>query len=287
MDKEYRSFEFAADDGLRLAGRDYGRDTGDRTPVVCLAGLSRNGRDFHPLAQRLVDQGRRVITLDYRGRGMSAWDENKSNYNIIREAKDVVNALDFVAIGRAVFIGTSRGGLILHILGAIAPGRIAAMVFNDIGPVIESDGLRNIRDYLSIGRQFSGFLDAATHLQLIHGAAFTALADSDWLDMAKAIYRDIDGPVVADFDPALTEPLKEMDFSQPLPDMWPQFDSLGSIPLLVIRGENSTLLSEKTVSEMALRHPDIRVLIADGQGHAPLLHLPAVFDEIAAFLANR
>ena len=155
--------------------------------------------------------------------------------------------------------------------------RITAIVLNDIGPVIESDGLRRIRDYLSTRAEPANLGGAATHLKAVHGAEFPALASCDWSDMAEAIYRNIDGKLVADFDPALVEPWKAMDFSKPLADLWPQFDSLAASPLLIVRGENSRLLSETTVQTMLVRHPTARAIVATGQGHAPLLHLADVY----------
>lgn len=282
---DFQTFHVVTDDGLRLYGRDYGRQRGDREPIVCLPGLSRNSRDFHLFAMRLASEGRRVISLDYRGRGLSDWDANKGNYNIVREAQDVVQMLDQLGIRRAAFVGTSRGGLILHILGGMISERIAAVVFNDIGPVIESDGLKRIRDYLSIRPKLATYSDAANHLKAIHGAEFPALAESDWHDMAGAIYREIDGTLTADLDPALVEPLKSMDFSAPLPDLWKQFDLLAAIPLLIVRGENSTLLSKQTVAEMLSRHPQARAITANGQGHAPMLHVDDVYQPVASFLS--
>jgi pimeloyl-ACP methyl ester carboxylesterase len=286
QETDFDIFHVRTDDGLTLYGRDYGTENAGRPPIVCLAGLSRNSRDFHQFALRLSQESRRVIALDYRGRGLSDWDVKKENYNIAREAQDVVLALDSLGIDKAAFVGTSRGGLILHILGAMIGDRIAAIVLNDIGPVIESDGLRRIRDYLSARAEPADLGGAAAHLQKVHGAEFPALAASDWDEMAEAIYREIDGKLVADFDPALVEPLKAMDFSKPLADLWPQFDSLAAIPLLIVRGENSSLLSQTTVRNMLARHPMARSIVAAGQGHAPLLHLPDIYATIREFLAG-
>jgi pimeloyl-ACP methyl ester carboxylesterase len=283
---EFKTLHIQTDDGLRLYGRDYGSEHRQRLPIVCLAGLSRNSRDFNKLALRLTAENRRVIALDYRGRGLSDWDDKKENYNVGREAQDVINLLDSLCIESAVFIGTSRGGLILHVLGAIAPERIAGLIFNDIGPVIESDGLRRIRDYLTVRQELATFADAAAHLRYIHGAEFPILDPTDWLEMAHALYKEGNGAVTADFDPALVEPLKTIDFSKPLPNLWQQFEALASIPLLVIRGENSKLLSDVTVSEMIKRHPHAHSFVAGAQGHAPLLHIKDVYAGVRAFLQS-
>lgn len=284
IEQRFKTINYLSDDGLRLYGRDY--DAGQRhpVPIVCLAGLTRNSRDFEPIAIRLMNDGHRVITLDYRGRGLSDWDENKANYTIGREAQDVVAALDHLGIKRALFIGTSRGGLILHVMAATALERIAGIVFNDIGPVIEPDGLRRIRDYLSSRSAFSDVAAVAEALKRIHAAEFPALDPDDWLEMAYALYRQNDGMWHADFDPALVEPLKAMDFSAAMPDLWPQYALTANLPVLVVRGEHSRLFSQDTVQEMLKRHPNAGAHIASGQGHAPLLHLDDVYEPLAAFL---
>ena len=283
----FTPLQFTSDDGLSLYGRDYGSGNSGRLPIVCLAGLSRNSRDFHQLAIWLASQGRRVVTLDYRGRGLSAWDPDPTNYNIGREAQDAVVALRALDISRAIFVGTSRGGLILHILPALAPGMIAACVLNDIGPVIEAAGLRVIRDYLSARAEPKDFIEAAHALEATNGADFPALRDDDWSDMAFAIFRETDGRIVPDYDPALVEPLKTMDMDQPLPDLWQQYQTLASIPMLIVRGENSKLLSADVAREMIQRHdPEIHLAIAGGQGDAPVLHIPDVRQQISDFIES-
>lgn len=284
---DFHPFQFTADDGVTLRGRIYGdRNTGMR-PIVCLAGLSRNSRDFHPLATLLSARGREVITLDSRGRGLSDWDPNPANYNLLREAQDVLQAAAHLGITEADFIGTSRGGLILHFLPAMAPGLVRSIVLNDVGPVIELEGLRRIRDYLAARPEPKDFAQAARALKATQGGDFTILADADWVDMADAIFREIGGKIVPDYDPALVEPLKTMDFSQPPADLWEQFGSLSSIPLLIIRGENSTLLSSATVEEMLRRHGGAEAAAAPGQGHAPLLHVNGLAGAVADFLDRR
>ncbi|MGX9991099.1 alpha/beta hydrolase [Rhizobium sp. WSM1274] len=282
---------YASSDGLKLYARDYRPGevaTAGRLPIVCLPGLTRNTRDFHPLAlllSRDTTAPRRVIALDSRGRGNSAWDENKANYNLAIEAGDVIAACTTLGIERAIFIGTSRGGLILHLIAATRPDLLEAVILNDIGPVLEAEGLARIRDYLNSGRKPGDWNEAAVILKENHGASFTALAEEDWHEMALALCRDIDGRPVADYDPAIAEALKSIDFSQPLPDLWEQFESLGRLPLMLIRGENTSLLSLESAGEMARRHSGLIRHTAEGQGHAPLLHLDNIPTAIRAFLA--
>ncbi|MBB3161804.1 alpha/beta hydrolase [Rhizobium laguerreae] len=284
---------YTSSDGLRLYARDYRPDqaaAAGRLPVICLPGLTRNTRDFHPLAlllSRDTTMPRRVIALDSRGRGNSAWDENKANYNLAIEAGDVLAACAALGIERAIFIGTSRGGLILHLIAATRPDLLEAVILNDIGPVLEAEGLARIRDYLNGGRKPADWNEAADILKENHGASFAALAEEDWREMALALYRDIGGRPVADFDPAIAEALKSIDFSQSLPDLWGQFESLSRLPVMLIRGESTLLLSQETAGEMARRHSRLILHAAEGQGHAPLLHLGNIPTTIRAFLATR
>ncbi|EJC78614.1 putative hydrolase or acyltransferase of alpha/beta superfamily [Rhizobium leguminosarum bv. trifolii WSM2297] len=283
---------YTSPDGLTLYARDYRPDetvAAGRLPVICLPGLTRNTRDFHRLAlllSRDMTAPHRVIALDSRGRGNSARDENKANYNLTMEAGDVVAACAALGIERAVFIGTSRGGLILHLLAATRPDLLEAVILNDIGPVLEAEGLALIRDYLNSGRKPIDWGEAVDILRDNHGASFAALAEQDWREMALALYRDGGGRPVADFDPAIAEALKSIDFSQPLPDLWEQFERLAHLPLMLIRGENTSLLSRETADEMSRRHPGMILHAAEGQGHAPLLHLGNIPAAIRAFLAS-
>jgi pimeloyl-ACP methyl ester carboxylesterase len=279
----FTEFQFAADDGIRLHGRVYGTPDGAR-PIICLAGLSRNGRDFDQIASLLSASGRQVVTLDYRGRGLSDWDPNPANYNLLREAQDVLQAAAHLGIGEADFIGTSRGGLILHFLPAMAPALVRSAVLNDVGPALEVAGLAKIRDYLSARPEPRDFTEAARALKATHGDDFPALVEHDWSDMSKAIFRRVGDRLVPDYDPALVEPLKTMNLDQTPPQLWEQFDGLRASPLLVVRGENSSLLSEATVDAMLVRHGRAKAITAPGQGHAPLLHLPGIATEIVAFL---
>jgi pimeloyl-ACP methyl ester carboxylesterase len=278
------------EDGLSLYVRDYGNDrpgVQTRLPVVCLAGLSRNSRDFHELAihlSRRTLQPRRVITLDYRGRGRSDWDRDSGRYQLPVEAQDVVAICTTLNVDKADFIGTSRGGLILHLLAVSNPTLLNSVVLNDIGPVIELSGLLRIRDYLTATNHVLEWNDAVEHLKHLHGAAFPALKGDDWATMAHAIYRQNGREIVPDYDPALAGTLRDLKADTPFPDLWPLFDRLTTVPLLVIRGERSTILSEDTVKEMIHRHPNAKSVIAKGQGHAPLLHLEEPMQAIEQFL---
>ncbi|KSV73367.1 hypothetical protein N185_19985 [Sinorhizobium sp. GW3] len=283
----FHEHNFRSSDGLLLYARSYGPPPSPSaaTPIICLPGLTRNSRDFHELASFLsTSRGIPVIALDYRGRGNSERDADKSRYTVAVETTDVITACAHFAVEKAIFIGTSRGGLILHNLVDRAPSLIAAAVLNDIGPVIEIGGLLAIRDYLNSSAAPASWAKAPGYLRTLHGGDFPVLSDRDWSDMAKAIFRDEDGIPVPDFDPAIAQSLRGLTLETPLPDLWTPFDAMNQVPLMVVRGEHSRLLSETTVREMRRRHNAMTAFIAPGQGHAPLLHLDGPRDAIAAFL---
>ena len=286
-DAAFSDFFYAAQDGLRLHARVYGAASEGTLPVVCLPGLTRNARDFHELATFLSREARRprkVIAFDYRGRGESACDPKPENYTVDGEAHDVLDGLAALGISEAAFIGTSRGGLIIHALATKQPAVLKAVILNDIGPVLEAEGLAHIRSYLEGASQPATWDDAVRLQRAIHGPTFPALSDADWERFAHAIYRDENGRPLVDFDPLLLAGLKSLDLSAPVPDLWPQFEALSGIPLMAIRGENSRLLSTATVDEMARRHPGMKAISVQGQGHAPLLETGDLPERIAAFI---
>ncbi|MBB6466837.1 pimeloyl-ACP methyl ester carboxylesterase [Aminobacter lissarensis] len=286
----FADFFYTSQEGLRLHARIYG-DEPNRSettrPVVCLPGLTRNARDFHNLALHLAndpEKPRRIICFDYRGRGQSSYDPNWQNYNVGVEAADIIAGLDALGVTEAAFIGTSRGGLIIHVLTMTRPALIKAVVLNDIGPVIETAGLAHIRAYLENASRPVDFAEAVRVQKTVHGDAFPALSDADWHRFVHAIYRDEAGTPVADYDPALLNTVMAMDLSQPLPELWPQFEVLASVPMLAIRGANSRLLSAETLEEMRRRHPQFAAFTVEGQGHAPLLETGKLPARIADFL---
>lgn len=282
----FEDFFYQSADGLRLHAQIYGKDL-PGLPVVCLPGLTRNARDFHEIALYLSNRSqkpRKVITFDYRGRGKSAYDTDWKKYDVGVEAQDVLAGLDQFGIARAHFIGTSRGGLILHVLAMLRPAILASVILNDIGPVIEAAGLQYIKDYLGKARRPRNLAEAVEAQKRDHGAAFSALSDADWERMVRAIYREDSETLVPDFDPALLTGLMAADLTQPLPALWPQFEALKAVPAMVIRGENSLLLSAATVSEMAARHPGLEAITVSGQGHAPFLETGDLPKRIEMFL---
>ena len=289
-DADFSDFFYTAPDGLQLHARVYGEANSGAWPVVCLPGLTRNARDFHELAlylSRRADGPRKVIAFDYRGRGLSDHDPDIGHYNVGIEAGDVLAGLSALDIEQAAFIGTSRGGLIIHVLGALKPTVLKAIVLNDIGPVIEAEGLAHIRCYLDRAPKPKTFAEAVAAQRQTHGGDFPSLTEIDWARMVAAICRETEAGWVPDFDPALVDTLASVDFSKPLPDLWPQFDALAAVPLLAIRGANSKLLSVATLDEMGRRHPGMESITVEGQGHAPFLETGGLLEKIAAFLGQK
>lgn len=281
----FRDVFYSAPDALKLHARVYGSPRTDRLTAVCLPGLTRNARDFHELALSLAAE-RQVVVFDYRGRGQSAWDPDWRKYNLQVETADVLAGLIALGVEKGVFIGTSRGGLVIHLIAAIRPSLLAAVVLNDVGPALDGEGLAHIRAYLERAPKPRSFEEAVAIQRAVHGSAFTALTAADWERMVTALYRHENGDIVADFDPGLLKVLKAFDLNKPLPELWPQFEGLKGVPLLVIRGANSKLLSQQTLAEMARRHPDCRTVTVEGQGHAPLLETGALPGLIGDFIAG-
>ena len=281
----FSSHFISAQDGLVLHLRSYGDDASPLTPVVCLPGLARTGGDFDALALALAAAGRRVVALDYRGRGLSQWDANPAHYDVMTENADIQAVLAAAGIEQAVFVGTSRGGIHTMVLSATRPRLIKAAVLNDIGPVIESKGLARIKGYVGKLPQPRNWADATDLIKRLASAQFTGLSEAEWDEFARLTFVETNGTLAARYDPALSKGLAAIDLSAKIPDLWPQFDGLKHVPLLVIRGANSDLLSPETLAAMAARHPRCETFSVPGQGHAPLLLDTPSIERIAAFVA--
>ena len=277
-----------APDGLKLHVRCHGRRDAPSLPVVCLPGLARTAADFDELAAALAGDGgsRRVLALDYRGRGRSDHDRNPDNYNLVVELADLLAVLTALDVGRAVFVGTSRGGLLTMMLATARPGVMAGAVLNDIGPVIEAKGLVRIKGYVGKLPQPKNHEDGAEILRRLFDAQFPALDSHAWLAASRRTWHERDGRLVPTYDVRLSKTLEGIDIEKPLPTLWKEFDALGRIPLMVIRGANSDLLSAETVEAMRQRRSAMETVVVPDQGHAPLLAEASVIRQIGKFVEN-
>ena len=278
------SIFFSSNDGLRLHARCYGARASAVTPVVCLPGLTRTAADFEVLAERLSAAGRRVIALDYRGRGLSAYDPNPANYNVRAELGDVLTVLDALNVRSAVFIGTSRGGILTMLLATVRPQVVAAAILNDIGPVIDLPGLLRIQSYVGRLPAPQDYADGARILRGLFAAQFPMVSQEGWLASACRTFKEDDGRLVPTYDVKIADTLKDIGPETLVPDLWQQFDALAQVPVMVIRGARSDLLSAATVEAMNARHPDLRVVEVADQGHTPLLEDEPTLAAIARFV---
>jgi pimeloyl-ACP methyl ester carboxylesterase len=278
-----------APDGLRLHVRSYGPRLAPNLPVVCLPGLTRTTADFDDLAAVLAadpDMPRRVFSLDYRGRGRSDYDSDARNYNLNIELADVLAVLTALDIQPAVFVGTSRGGLLAMLLAAARPTSIAAAVLNDIGPVIEPTGLARIKSYVAKLPQPKSFEEGAEILRRAFSQHFTDLSHDDWLAFSHRSYKVEQNNLVPAYDLRLAKTLDGIDFHRPLPPLWAEFEALGRTPLMVLRGANSDLLSEETVAAMQARRSQIETMTVPDQGHAPILSGANLLGRLRGFIAS-
>jgi pimeloyl-ACP methyl ester carboxylesterase len=258
-------------------------------PVVCLPGLARTGADFEVLAMALAGDRKRpryVVTMDYRGRGLSDYDRNPFNYNFAIELADVQAVLTALDIGPAVFVGTSRGGILSMLLASARPTVIAGVVLNDIGPVIEVQGLARIKSYVGNLPEPKSFSDGAKILRRVFAAQFPKLSDDDWDAFSRRAFKEQDGRLRPTYDVRIARTLQGIDLGRPFPSLWVEFDALAGVPAMVIRGANSDLLSPATVAAMRARRPDLDAIEVPDQGHAPLLVEPETIAHIGLFIAR-
>lgn len=283
----WRDLWITVRDGLKLYGRHYPAPRSKRRPVLCLAGLTRNSRDFHKLATELSGAGaeaRDVFTLDCRGRGRSEHARQWQDYAVPIEMFDVQDFMAAHQLHEAGIVGTSRGGLITMVMAAVQPSLVGPVVLNDIGPVIDREGLLRISGYVGRTPLPQTWDDAARMLAQANRSHFPSVSEDEWRVVAQQWFNDDGGRPAPGYDPKIARSfsVKEGD----IPALWPQFGALKRSPVLVIRGALSDLLSEATVAEMQRRHPAVEAFTVEAQGHAPLLRDDPSIARIQRFFAE-
>lgn len=281
---DYREHRYQSACGqLELFARDY---PGDGPPLLLMHGLTRNSGDFEPLAQHLAGDYR-LIVPDQRGRGLSQDDPDPSHYRPDVYAGDMFALLASLGIESPGLIGTSMGGLMAMVMNAMKPGTFPAIVFNDIGPVLDPAGLARIGSYVGGGQPFADWDAAAQACAAINADAFPDLDAANWQAWARRTCRVLpDGRIAFAYDPAIADGFADIG-DEPQPDMWPLWEALGDTPVLVIRGALSDLLAPDTVTEMENRHSGSFTHVdVPNRGHAPVLDEPAALAAITGFLKD-
>jgi pimeloyl-ACP methyl ester carboxylesterase len=273
-------------DGLRLHYRDYAGGSDGRPPLLCLPGLTRNARDFEPLASRLAGEWR-LICPDMRGRAESAQAKDPMTYVPLTYVQDVSRLLGDLAITRFVAIGTSLGGLITMLIAATHREWLAGALLNDVGPKLEDAGLNRIRAYVGVGQSHPSWVHAARALEEANRDIYPGYDLEQWLAMAKRLYRlSGTGRVVLDYDMRVAEPLR-LAGGEAGVDMWPVMAAFRRVPTLILRGERSDLLSAATAERMAAEiGPDAELVTVPNVGHAPVLDEPEAAAAVDRLLAR-
>jgi pimeloyl-ACP methyl ester carboxylesterase len=273
-------------DGLTLYARDY-PVSGDEEglPVIALHGLTRNSKDFEVVAPLIAAMGRRVVVPDVRGRGRSEWDPNPSRYQPKIYARDVTDMMKALEIDRAVFVGTSMGGIITMALAAMRPRAVAAAILNDVGPAVAPEGIARILSYAGQAASICGWDDAAGYMAKTNGVAFPAFGEDEWMAMARRTFRERDGVPQLDYDPAISVVLSKPPsrFAGWIAGLL--FRKLAQKrPTLLLRGELSDVISADIASRMQRVAPGMQRVDIPKVGHAPMLTEPSAVDAIRNFL---
>ncbi len=274
-------------DGLKVFTRDYPAEGSTRgLPVICLHGLTRNSADFEVVAPRMAALGRRVLAFDVRGRGRSDRDPVPARYIPPTYVGDILFAMNTLDIERAIFVGTSMGGLMTMIAAAVAPGRVAGAVLNDVGPVLNTSGLTRIAQYVGKAPPQGSWQALAELIKASQAAAYPDADDTFWTAFARRTGRELpDGRVAFDYDPAIAH-IFEQPPAAAAPDLTPIFQALAPVSTLVVHGLLSDILLPEGVAAMKTLKPDLEVVQVPRVGHAPTLEEPAAWQAIEGFLAR-
>lgn len=283
----YSEFNYTTQAGLKLYAREYGSRQSARVPVLCLPGLTRNSKDFHAIASHLAPH-RRVLCPDFRGRGKSEYAESWTDYSSEAEMRDTLDLLAATGVHKVIALGTSRGGLVTLQMALQRPTLFKGVMLNDIGPEIDPTGIKRIAGYAGKMSAPDSWNMAAILLRQMNDQYFPTLTGEEWHTFAHQSYRDENGKPAIDYDIQIGTGLRRaLALTRgKLPTMWREFKALNHIPLLILRGEYSDLLSPDSAKRMVHEHPNATLVTIPNQGHAPLLNEKISFAAIDAFLAQ-
>ncbi|HYE43298.1 MAG TPA: alpha/beta hydrolase [Caulobacteraceae bacterium] len=289
MTQTFAERRWTSPDGLSLYARDYAAASGPaKLPVIAIHGLTRNSADFGAIAPLIAQSGRRVLAVDVRGRGQSDRAPDPMTYQPINYAHDVLALMDQAGLARAVFLGTSMGGLITMAVAAVRSKAIAAAIINDVGPEVAKEGLARIAAYSGQPVDTPGWAEAAAYVKQHNAIAFPHYTDADWDAFARRVFRiGTEGSPVLDYDPDIAVPMRTAGAKALVPNLWPMFGRLTRArPVLLVRGETSDLLSEAIAAKMRKRAPKMDFVEVPGVGHAPMLDEPEAKAAIFPFLGE-
>jgi len=289
MTQTFADRRWTSADGLSLYARDFAAASGQaKLPVIAIHGLTRNSADFETIAPLIAQSGRRVLAIDVRGRGQSDRAPDPMTYQPVTYAQDVLALMHDAGIERAVFLGTSMGGLITMAMAAIRSKVIAAAIINDVGPEVAREGLTRIAAYAGQPVEIGTWAEAAAHVRRLNEVALPHYSDADWDAFARRTFRiGTEGTPVPDYDPDIMAPIRAAGTKALVPNLWPFFNRLAKgRPLLLVRGETSDLLSTEIAAKMRKRAPKMDFVEVPGIGHAPMLDEPEAKAAIFPFLSE-
>lgn len=281
---DYLDGYFTNGDGLKQHFRDYNTAPKGAPVILCMPGLTRNAKDFGYIADHLKDRCH-LICVEQRGRGLSDWDPDPTRYSPATYVADMMMLLKHLELDEVITIGTSLGGLMTIMMNALHPGVIKAAVINDIGPEIDPKGIERIKSYVGIGTPPATWDEAVASVKAANPGVYPNFTEQEWVDFTHMLYADEDGKPIAQYDPAIRKNFDEND-DQAAPDLWPLFTLMHTLPMVVLRGGVSDILSAETLRRMEREHPDLVAVTVPDVGHVPLMREEIVQDAIDC-LINR
>ncbi len=284
MPRPFKSIDYKSADGLRLYVRDYA-GIGSGPVLFCMHGLTRNSADFEPFAAHFPKH--RIICVDQRGRGLSDYDPNPDHYNLNVYCRDMFTLIEHLNLQNIIAIGTSMGGLMSMMMAALRPGVFNGVVINDIGLEVDPNGIARLQGYVGQTSEFLTWEAAAQSMRQQGPDLFPDFTDADWKAFAqRACHETPEGRIRFAYDPAIQKGLKAGQTSTVPPNLWTLFEALYTVPVLLIRGETSDILSKATASAMQAAHPNLTYVNIANRGHAPILDEPQCLTALRAFLGK-